>query len=137
MEQHLKNMAFLGRGWSFPPAFSRNSARVEMAEGITDIKESLHILFSTALGERVMQPRYGCNLGTYLFEPMDASLKAYIKDLVRTAVLYHEPRIDLNDVTLTSDDAAGRVEIEIEFTVRSTNARYNQVFPFYRDEGGS
>ena len=108
-----------------------------MSEGLQDIKESLHILFSTSLGERIMMPKYGCRLKDYLFEPLDDSLGAYIKDLIRTAILYHEPRIELNDVTLTSAQEEGRVDISIDFTVRQTNSRYNQVFPFYKDEGAA
>ena len=54
--------AFLGRGWSFPPTFSKEgtgtqeAGRVEMLEHEDDIVSSLHILLSTARGERIMVP---------------------------------------------------------------------------------
>ena len=68
-----------------------------------DIRSSLRILLTTDVGERVMQPRYGCNLHRLVFEPLDTTLQAYMKDLIRTAILYFEPRIILNDVILTPE----------------------------------
>lgn len=85
---------FLGRGWSFPPEFQRNQGEVKMCEGEEDIRSSLEILLSTRLGERVILPNYGCNLDELLFNPLNQSLKAYTIDLIKTAILYHEPRID-------------------------------------------
>ena len=53
---------FLGNGWKFPPVFSKESAAVEMVNAAEDIRESLWILLSTAPGERVMVPEFGCAL---------------------------------------------------------------------------
>ena len=47
--------SFLGTGWSFPPAFDRESGSVEMVQEEEDIRQSLEILLSTSIGERVMQ----------------------------------------------------------------------------------
>jgi len=57
-----KIKSFLGTGWSFPPEFDPVSGSVVLVSNEKDIGESLDILLSTSLGERVMQPRYGCNL---------------------------------------------------------------------------
>ena len=35
-----------------------------------DVAQSLNILLATSLGERVMQPEYGCNLNDYMFESL-------------------------------------------------------------------
>ena len=53
---------------------------------------SLHILLSTTIGERVMQPRYGCNLKQFLFEPLNESVQFRMKKVVEDAILYFEPR---------------------------------------------
>ena len=70
----LENNSFLGRGWSFPPSFDNTIGEVVMQQGEADIQESLKILLSTSLGERIMQPRYGCNLTDLLFETLDTTL---------------------------------------------------------------
>ncbi len=125
---------FLGRGWSFPPAFDNGSASVETASGVEDIHQSLGIIFTTALGERIMNPTFGCNLETMLFEPLNTSTVAYIKNMIETAILYHEPRIDAESIDLQQDNAQGILFIEVNYKVRVTNSRFNFVYPFYINE---
>jgi phage baseplate assembly protein W len=127
---------FLGRGWSFPPTFDLAAQTVEMTERNDDIRASLHILLTTTAGERVMQPKYGCNLEELLFESLDTTTKTLIKDKIRTAILYFEPRIEVDRIELdTQNELEGQLAIEIDYTVRATNSRFNFVFPFYRNEG--
>ena len=126
---------FLGRGWSFPPVFSKPARSVEMVEGLTDIHQSLTILLGTAQGERVMLPTYGCDLWKYVFRDLDTSLLSEIRDMVGTAVTRWEPRIQLLGVDAVADaDVTGLVRIEVQFRVRRTNTRSNVVFPFYLNE---
>lgn len=108
-----------------------------MISGPEDIQSSLEILLSTSLGERIMQPTYGSNLKDYLFEPLDASLEAFLKDLIKTAILYFEPRIHLDKVSLESVPLEGLVTISLDYRIRSTNSRYNFVLPFYLNEGAN
>jgi phage baseplate assembly protein W len=122
---------FIGVGWSFPPTFDRVNAEVVMTEGIEDIERSLEIIFSTALGERIMNPAFGCNLDEMVFEAMNAGKLAYIENVLRTAILYHEPRINAETVALTPEQAEGILWIQIDYTVRTTNSRFNFVYPFY------
>jgi hypothetical protein len=127
---------FLGKGWSFPPHFDNTIGSVKTTSGEEDINKSLEILLSTRLGERVMLPEYGCNLEELIFQPLDLTLKTYIKDLIETAILYHEPRIDANKITLdTTNELNGEILIKIEYLIRVTNSRGNMVFPFYKVEG--
>ncbi|MEP6846707.1 MAG: GPW/gp25 family protein [Panacibacter sp.] len=132
----MTNKSFLGTGWAFPPTFTVNPCTVEMVSAEEDIKQSLQILLSTRHGERVMQPEYGCNLDVLLFEPINTSLITFVKDLIEKAVLYHEPRIDLKKIDIVTDQVLeGLLLIELEYVIRSTNSRYNLVYPFYLNEG--
>lgn len=132
----MSNGTFLGTGWSFPPTFNKSLAKVEMLSDEADIQSSLHILLTTRLGERVMQPTYGCNLDELVFESLSATFKSYIRDLVKTAILFHEPRIQLNKVELDDTrDMEGVILIIVDYTVRTTNTRFNYVFPYYKNEG--
>lgn len=100
-----------------------------------DIRKSLEILLSTRPGERVMRPNFGCDLSSLSFEPITSSLKSFIKDLIKTSILYHEPRITVEDVILNADQAQeGKIVITIEYIVRTTNTRTNFVYPFYTQE---
>ena len=130
------NTDFLGTGWGFPPTFDNTTNKVVMTSDEADVQLSLQILLSTRKGERVMLPDYGCNLNEMLFEPMNATFKSYISEMIRTAILYYEARIDLNSLLIDdSQDAEGIIIINISYTVRTTNSRYNFVYPFYKREG--
>jgi phage baseplate assembly protein W len=128
--------SFLGRGWSFPPEFSRQSRQVKMVSQEEDIRQSLVILFSTSPGERIMQPAYGCGLNAMVFENLNESTATEIKDIIERAVLFFEPRIILNRVELNDSEIYnGLLKIQLEYTIRSTNSRSNMVYPFYFREG--
>ncbi len=130
--------SFLGTGWSFPPVFDKETGTVTMVSDMEDIDQSLNILLSTSLGERVMQPRYGCNLNDYLFEPLNSSVIGYIKDLVENAILFYEPRILAERIEVTAADSfdiiEGRFTIEIEYSIPGTNSRFNYVYDYYENE---
>ena len=130
------NKSFLGRGWGFPPEFDKSTRAVSMIHDEADIMGSLEILLSTRLGERIMLPGYGCNLDELVFENLNLTLKTYVVDLIKTAILYHEPRIDVNKISINpAQELEGVLLISIDYTVRSTNSRKNMVYPFYIDEG--
>ncbi len=128
--------SFLGIGWGFPPEFSEDLNQVVMISEEEDIKSSLEILLTTRLGERVLLPNYGCNLQDLLFEKLDRTLITYAKELIETAILYHEPRIDVIKIDVSeTDPLEGQLIIKIAYRIRATNSRTNVVFPFYKGEG--
>jgi uncharacterized protein len=127
---------FLGRGWSFPIRIDPRTRGVQMVTGEEDIRESLRILINTRPGERVMQPTFGCAIWNTVFEIMSQQTVTQIQEMIRRAVLFFEPRIDLENIIVTVDDASsGRLLIELGYSVRSTNSRSNCVFPFYLNQG--
>lgn len=126
---------FIGIGWSFPPAFNRETGQVETTELYDDIQKSLEILLTTRPGERVMQPKYGCHMEPLLFESLDTGAKTMIKERIRIAILYFEPRIEAKKIILDdSRQNEGLLLISIEYIVSATNSRFNFVFPFYSEE---
>ncbi len=136
MSDEFTSNDFLGIGWSFPPTFSKKNGSVEMTEKEDDIERSLQILLTTTIGERVMQPKYGCNMDTLLFEPLNTTVKTIMIDKIKTAILFFEPRIDAKKVSLNmQNELDGKVLVEIEYVVRATNSRFNFVFPYYVNEG--
>lgn len=130
--------SFLGTGWSFPPTFSHDTGTVEMSTDMQDIQESLQILLSTSLGERVMQPDYGCNLDDYMFDSFNNSLIGIIKHHVENSILFFEPRIIAERVDVTAADSTdlieGRFTITVEYSIPETNSRFNFVYDYYLNE---
>lgn len=129
------NNSFLGTGWSFPPTFENVANQVTMISDEDDIYNSIWVLLLTGVGERIMQPDFGCNMNVLLFEPLTTSLKRRIKDMVTSAIINFEPRVSLNNVTLSGNDLEGVVIVTVQYTIIATNSRYNLVYPFYLTEG--
>ncbi len=70
------------------------------------------------------------------FENLDQSLITYVTDLIETAILYFEPRIEVIKIDIYEvDPLAGKLYIKIDYSVRATNTRSNMVFPYYKEEG--
>jgi phage baseplate assembly protein W len=133
MEQ---DKAFLGRGWSFPPTFSKERSDILMVTKEEDIKQSLYIFFNTILGERVMRSDYGCIVHGYMFERADTDIIERLAFELKNSIRIYEPRIIVHDVkTVKSDSIDGFISITIDYEVHSTNVRDNIVFPFYMNEG--
>jgi phage baseplate assembly protein W len=130
--------SFLGTGWKFPPAFDPDLASVLMVSDEQDIEESLNILLSTALGERVMQPKYGCDLQPYLFEALNANLIGFLKNRVYYSILFYESRINLISIDVTADSSTdsleGRFRIMVTYTITQTNTRFNYVYDYFQNE---
>lgn len=129
---------FLGKGWSFPPAFSRITNAVQMVTDIDDIKESLHLILGTIPGERIMQPEFGSNIHRLVFDPVDSAFISEANDIIHRALLHFEPRIDFISAEISHwNETEGAVYLRIHFSVIVTNTRHNIVYPFYIDEGTS
>ncbi|MDQ3112387.1 MAG: GPW/gp25 family protein [Bacteroidota bacterium] len=135
MKKHTDH-SFLGTGWSFPPEFDPDMGSIVMVSDEQDIWESLQLILSTSPGERMMFPKFGCGIRRMVFDTVNTTFLTQLKDLIRFSVLHYEPRIVLNDVTISgSDTHEGMLHIKLDYTIRKTNSRSNLVYPFYLREG--
>ncbi|MES2373028.1 MAG: GPW/gp25 family protein [Bacteroidota bacterium] len=128
--------SFLGTGWSFPPVFNRFTNSVQMVSELDDIKQSIYLILETFPGERIMQPEFGCYLKRLVFEKIDNSLALRINETIASALLHFEPRVRFDKVEIMhTDELAGIIMLQINFSVIITNTRHNIVYPFYFTEG--
>ncbi len=128
--------AALGRGWRFPIRLN-NRGGIAMREDDEKIKQSIHIILSTAKGERVMRPDFGCDIHEFVFESMDRTTCTMIESAVREALVMWEPRIDVESVKVSTErQADGILDIALTYRIRSTNTEFNLVYPFYTRAGG-
>lgn len=126
------NDGFLGIGWNFPIALDENG-QVQMApDGEEGVRQSIWMILSTSPGERLMRPDFGCGIHDAVFGVNNAGTANAVAEAVRQALAVWEPRIDVLDVYALPDPAnASLLLIEINYQVRSTNSRFNLVYPFY------
>ena len=131
----INKISFLGTGWDFPPTFKKETKSVAMISDIEDINSSLNILLSTRIRERILQPKYGCDLIDLIFEPITLSMLTRMENLVKDAIVFYESRIKLLKIDLESNANEGIIEIRINYMIKATNSRFNYVYPFYLKEG--
>ena len=121
---------FLGKGWKFPIA--AQDGNIEVAEYEESIRDSIWLILSTAKGERVMRPDFGCRAPQLVFAPGGQRYLRLLETTVREAIRDWEPRVDLLDVAVEADiEEPERVQVSVAYRVRATNTRLNLVFPFY------
>ena len=122
---------FLGVGWGFPIVIE---GALQTAKYDESIRQSIQIILETARGERVMRPDFGCGLHERVFAINDSLTRGTASDDVREALRHWEPRIEVLKVTVTAAGAADEIlNISIDYRVRSTDNRFNLVYPFYVD----
>ncbi len=127
---------FLGTGWGFPPSFDPSTRHAVLASHEEDVAQSLWILLSTTPGERTLQPTFGCGVKKLVFEPITESTLTEMRDLIRRAVLFFEPRVTLESVEFDLDRMMdGELGVRLVYRIRSTNSRANLVYPLYLFEG--
>ncbi len=126
---------FLGRGWSFPIAIEPEGGRIQPVEHERDVEQSIYIILSTARGERVMRPDFGCGIHDLVFGAINTAMITRIKNAVTEALRTFEARIDILRVEVDASDAAnGRLVIHLDYRNRTTNQSGNFVYPFYFKE---
>ena len=129
--------AFLGVGWGFPVALDPDTGRTAMIAAEADIKQAILIILSTAPGERVMRPDFGCGANELVFEALDTATFTRVQAAVTDSLTRFEPRIELLNVSVDPTQAAdGLLLVAIDYLVRATNQSGNLVYPFYFREGG-
>ena len=126
---------FLGVGWKFPLQVTPGG-KLAQSKYEQRIEESIYLILSTAKGERVMLPEFGCGIHDLVFAPNNAGTVAMVAQTVRTALVAYEPRIDLLDIAVeTPAEQPNLLLIRIGYQIRANNALGNLVYPFYIAEG--
>src|SRR5437899_1803807 len=113
---------FRGRGWRFP-ILPDETGSLGWSEGQPNIEQSLKVLLLTALGERVMRPRFGTEAPRLVFAPGSEQYLRLLEQSVQGAVRTFEPRVDLLQVraetgvtepgTTPASGSAGREEARV------------------------
>jgi len=126
--------AFLGVGWKFPLQVT-SSGKIARAQYEQRVEESIYLILSTAKGERVMLPDFGCGIHDLVFGINDPRTRSAVVQQVRQALTRYERRIDVLDISADSSEGQPNLLlIRINYRIRANNAIGNLVYPFYINE---
>ena len=128
---------FLGVGWKFPIQLDEQG-EITLSRYEEDVREAIWIILSTAPGERLMRPDFGCGIHDFVFAPNNTRTAGLVRFHVEEALTRWEPRIELQEVQVQPDPGDPAVLlISVDYKVRATDSRYNLVYPFYLERGGA
>jgi phage baseplate assembly protein W len=122
---------FIGRGWAFPLRTDSNGG-IALVAREREIAEAIRVIVSTVPGERPMRPEFGCRIHDFVFSSADSATAASISSEVTRSLTMWEHRINVEQVdVLYTDDDPTVFYVDIHYSMKRTNDRYNLVFPFY------
>lgn len=121
---------YLGTGLSFPLQVNVQGGLKQSSE-TQKVKESIWLILRTDLGERVYRPDFGCRLTELAFAPLNNDTLLRIRMYVLEALQTWEPRIDVEEVRADPDAVSGRVNIIINYRLKSQPDPFSFVYPFY------
>jgi Bacteriophage baseplate protein W len=119
---------FYGRGMTFPVQLG--VAGISQSAGADKVEQSIRVILGTQYGQRVMRPRFGCNLGSLAFAPNNGSTANLARYYVAEGLATWEPRIDVLDVAVANDNLGGKLLIDITYRLRATRDVRNLVYKF-------
>ena len=85
------------------------------------IKQAIVNLLLTNKGERLMNPDYGSDIRSYLFEPLDYGTANQIKRNILFTIDKWEPRISVLNINAIPNYADNGFDVEMTYEIRGTD----------------
>lgn len=131
------NRNILGKGWRFPVGIDVHG-NIATSSYEKSIEDSIRIILNTTPGERVMHPDFGCKINEIIFFPNSSKTVSLAIHYIEEAIVKWEPRVILKSVTGEPDPYNPvKINISIDYEIRSVNTFFNMVYPFYLERGES
>jgi phage baseplate assembly protein W len=124
----------IGKGISFPLRYAPGNT-LTMSSAGNRIRESIHLILSTRIGERMFNPEFGSRLPELVFEPNDVLLQNLLNFYTVEALKRWEKRIELTRVSLilNYDNNPHLIGVHIEYNIRNSHINGSYVYPFVRE----
>lgn len=104
--------------------FTRNpiSGDISRKTDVEAIKQSMKNLICTMYYERPFNSRIGSSVNSLLFEPASPLVGMMLKKAIEQVITNFEPRVDLEQVVVTSTPDEYKIDVEIHYTILGTQA---------------
>ena len=115
LELDLKNAVYLNRQLNKKEPLKDVSAIYD----IEAVKNSIVTAFTTAPGDKILNPTYGIDLRQYLFEPIDDFTEDVIREDIMMKLPKNEPRVEVTNVTVEGDEDNHTFWVQLQINVPS------------------
>ena len=90
------------------------------------IRDVIWNILLTAPGERLMRPEFGAGLTRYIHHPNNETTRRLIADIALKAIQRWEPRIEILELTVTSNlNSLNKISLNIFYRIRATGVQEN------------
>ncbi len=94
-------------------------------DALTAIRQSLFNILNTSPGQRIINPRFGCNVRQYLFEPLDEQTASRLGQTIKNAFINFEKRITVTKVNVIIDEDKQLFEVNVFYFIPSLSVSDN------------
>ena len=102
-----------------------------MVSNELEIRQSLEILFSTTLGERLFRPDFGCELDSFIFGGTGSAVVKRIETMITGAIEKYETRISLSEVRVCTDELLdGKLKIDVSYVILESDTEDSMSFTY-------
>ena len=109
------------KGFAFPMRFGP-LGHFERASGIDKIKANMAHIVKSAIGERNMSFNCGILGDQVLFRNLTTTTFVILRDIIREALAMHEPRVNVRNIFIETEDKKGTLKANILFSVIGSGA---------------
>ena len=107
--------------------FSIQSGKTEVSDGIKSINECIGLILTTAKGELLGDPDFGCTLYEILFEQYSLNTEALIKKEIAESINTYEHRVTVSEQDVNIEESMddighkNRYKITISYMINNTS----------------
>ena len=85
------------------------------------IKQAVVNLLLTNKGERFFNPKYGSNIRSFLFEPLDFATAGQVRSSIKSTLNKFEPRIFVESLRVIPNFDDNGFDVEMTYNIRGTS----------------
>ena len=108
-------------GVTLPIRLGNNGMFEQSTDLLQQVRSNFKNLILTRKGERVMQPEFGCDLHTLLFQQIDDDMEFSVRNAVTSAVDRWLPYLEVIDlvVQINADNDPYKIGIVVDYRFRN------------------
>lgn len=125
-----KNRNYVYRDMNSNLLLNSNKTDVITNDDVNAVFGSIKNIFDYKPGERILEPEFGMNFGSLLYEPMSEKTASSLGLLIHNTLKRWETRINLGDIDIVPDYDDNTYYITVNFTIKSIASKNNYKFNY-------
>lgn len=111
----------------YPNPFNLQSGKTDLSESIASINQCIGLILTTAKGELLGDPDFGCTLYEILFEQYSLNTEVLVKKEIAESINTYEHRVTVSEQDISIEESMdetghkNRYKITISYMINNTS----------------